>query len=120
MLNVDLFGDERKVPKLSVNVKVKVKTESQEENTQWNSVFGYLMKKPRTKLDFLTTNNFRKLPLAELTLEKLKPFIFKEDYDQLVKIERVFNEALSSDLKAFILAILKIPYEKVLELKETD
>ena len=30
MTNIDIFGDQRKIPKVSVNVRVKVKTESPE------------------------------------------------------------------------------------------
>ena len=45
MKKIDIFGDDRKIPKLSVNVKVRVKTESLEESIAWNQVFGYIMKK---------------------------------------------------------------------------
>lgn len=105
----DIFGDGRKRPKLSVNVKVKVSTTYTDEMTHWNKVFGYIMKKPRTKLEFLMINSIRKLSLSKITLQKIKNYISEEDYVQLQKIENIFDKDLTDDLKAFILAILKIP-----------
>ena len=42
MESIDIFGDGRKVPQLSINVKVKVKPDYQQYNNLWNSVFGYI------------------------------------------------------------------------------
>lgn len=108
MTNLDIFGDGRKTPRLSVSLKVKVKTRTQEESTTWNTVFGYLMKKTRTKLEFLSVNSLRKLQLDKLKLEMIKDLLKPEDYLQLHKIEYLFDNNLTIDLKAFILAILKI------------
>ena len=84
---LDIFGDGRKRPKLSVNVKIKINTKYKEESLEWNKVFGYIMKKPRTKLEFLMVNSIRRLQLSNITLEKIKPYISEEDYGQLFKIE---------------------------------
>lgn len=109
MRNINPFLDGRKIPKLSINVKVKVKTDSVEETNTWNSVFGYIIKKPRTKLEFLMTSNVRNLSLKAITLDKIKDLISEEDYNQLKKVEKLFNERLTTDLKAFILSVLRIP-----------
>ena len=47
MSKINPFTDGRKIPEVSINVKVKVDTEATEEATNWNKVFGYLMRKPR-------------------------------------------------------------------------
>ena len=122
MRSVNPFLDDRKIPKLSINVKVKVKTDSVEETNMWNSVFGYIIKKPRTKLEFLTVSNIRNLPLKTITLDKLKGIISEEDYTELKKIEKLFNERLTTDLKAFILSVLRIPTNILKEIcaKESD
>lgn len=109
MLDFDIFGDGRKTPKLSVNVKVKVKTNSQAEIKAWNSVFGYFIKKPRTKLEFLAVSHIRSLDLTKILVSDLKGYLSEEDYEQLERIEDIFNTRLTADIKAFILAILKFP-----------
>lgn len=116
MRSINPFIDDRKIPKLSINVKVKVKTDSVEETNTWNSVFGYIIKKPRTKLEFLTVSNIRNLPLKNITLNKIKNIISEEDYTELKKIEKIFDERLTTDLKAFILAVLRIPVNILKEL----
>lgn len=116
MTKLDIFGDNRKIPKLSINVKVKVDTESAEEAANWNTVFGYIMKKPRTKLEFLAVNMIRNLSLSKIYIEDLKDYIAKEDYEQLVKIDALFNMRLTADIKAFILSILHVPYDRLVEL----
>lgn len=116
MKKIDIFGDDRKIPKLSVNVKVRVKTESLEENIAWNQVFGYIMKKPRTKLEFMSVNPIRNLSLNNITVDNIKSYLSQEDYRQLIRIEKLFNERLTADLKAFILALLKVPYTAIKEL----
>lgn len=120
MTNFDIFGDGRKIPKLSVSVKVKVKTRSVEETIIWNNVFGYIMKKPRTKLEFLAVNNLRKISLNEIKLKDIKDFLSQEDFTQLSKIEYLFDNNLTADLKAFILAILKIPTSEILKLTQSN
>lgn len=114
MKSLNIFGDDRKIPKLSINVKVKVKTRSPEETLAWNQVFGYIMKKPRTKLEFLAVNNLRRLQLDGIKLDNIEPFITKEDFIQLKKVEYVFDYTLTADIKAFILAILKVPQETLI------
>jgi len=111
MESIDIFGDGRKVPQLSINVKVKVKPDYQQYNNLWNSVFGYIMKKPRTKLEFLAVNSFRNLPLSELTLEDIKDYISEEDYDQLKQVEVVFDKGITTDVKAFILSVLRVRFD---------
>lgn len=118
MTNIDIFGDQRKIPKVSVNVRVKVKTESPEETQEWNKVFGYIMKKPRTKLEFLTIASLRNLPLSKLTLAVLKPYMKEEDYLQLQRVENLFNTRLTTDLKAFIIGVLRIPYNTLNDLSK--
>ena len=118
MTNIDIFGDQRKIPKLSVKVRVKAKTVSSEETAEWNRVFGYIMKKPRTKLEFLTIASLRNLPLSKLTLAVLKPYIKEEDYIQLQKVEDLFNNRLTIDVKAFILGVLRIPYNTLSDLSK--
>lgn len=109
MQKINPFIDKRPIPKVNINVKIKVKTNSAKENADWNKAFGYLMKKPRTKLEFLTVNVIRKMALDKITLESIKPFILENDYNTLVTIEDIFNNRLTSDVKSFILAILRIP-----------
>lgn len=116
MRTINPFLDGRKIPKLSINVKIKVKTDSVEETNTWNSVFGYIIKKPRTKLEFLTVSNIRNLPLKNITLDKIETIVSEEDYTELKKIEKIFNERLTTDLKAFILAVLRIPVNVLKEL----
>lgn len=113
MQKINPFLDKRPIPKVSINVKIKVKTNSAKENADWNKAFGYLMKKPRTKLEFLTVNIIRKLPLEKITLESLKPYLLENDYEVLVTIEDIFNTRLTSDVKSFILAVLRIPVKEL-------
>ena len=118
---IDVFGDGRKTPKISINVKIKVKTNSPEETATWNKVFGYIMKKPRTKLEFLMVDNFRYLFLDKIQLKDIKDYIQEEDYEQLKKVEKIFDKKLTTDIKAFILSILKIKIntlEEIINLKQ--
>lgn len=109
MTKINPFLDKRPIPKVNINVKIKVKTNSAKENADWNKAFGYLMKKPRTKLEFLTVNVIRKLQLEKITLNDIKPLILESDYEVLATIEDIFNNRLTSDIKSFILAVLRIP-----------
>lgn len=109
MPNINPFLDKRPIPKINVNVKIKVKTNSAEENAVWNKVFGYLMKKQRTKLEFLLISNIRKLQLDKITVQSLHTHINEADYEQLLQIEDIFNNRLTTDVKSFILSILRIP-----------
>lgn len=110
---INPFLDARPIPKVNINVKVKVKTVSAKENADWNKAFGYLMKKPRTKLEFLTVNVIRKLSLEKITLDKIKHLLSEEDYLVLSTIEDIFNTRLTADVKSFILAILRIPIKEL-------
>lgn len=109
MTKINPFLDKRPIPKVNINVKVKVKTNSAKENADWNKAFGYLMKKPRTKLEFLTVNIIRKMNLNDITVALLKPYLLNEDYNVLLTIENIFDSRLTSDIKSFILAVLRIP-----------
>lgn len=113
MQNLNPFLDKRPIPKISINVKVKIKSDSAKENADWNKAFGYIMKKPRTKLEFLTVNLIRKLPLEKITLEKIKPYLTENDYQQLLTIENIFNSKLTTDVKSFILSVLRIPVKSL-------
>lgn len=110
-MKLDIFGDGRKTPKISINVKIKVKTANPGETIRWNKVFGYIMKKPRTKLEFLVVEPIRNLHLDKIELEDIKEYITEEDYNQLSKVAKIFNRKLTADVKAFILSVLRIPYQ---------
>lgn len=113
MPTINPFIDNRPIPKIGVNVKVKIKTDSAEDNNLWNKAFGYIMKKPRTKLEFLTISSIRKLNLEKVTLDGIQPFINNQDYMALKPIENVFNTRLTTDVKSFILGVLRIPIKSL-------
>ena len=113
MNRIDVFGDGRKTPKISVNVKIKVKTSDINETVAWNKAFGYIMKKQRTKLEFLAVDSLRCLSLDKVKLKDIVNFITKEDYAELSPIEKIFDKRLTSDVKAFILAILKVSNSQI-------
>ena len=113
MNRIDVFGDGRKTPKISVNVKIKVKTSDINETIAWNKAFGYIMKKQRTKLEFLAVDSLRCLSLDKVKLKDITNFITEEDYAELSPIEKIFDKRLTSDVKAFILAILKVSNSQI-------
>ena len=113
MNRIDVFGDGRKTPKISVNVKIKVKTSDINETVAWNKAFGYIMKKQRTKLEFLVVDSLRCLSLDKVKLKDIANFITEEDYAELSPIEKIFDKRLTSDVKAFILAILKVSNSQI-------
>lgn len=118
MVRFNIFDDDRKIPNLSMNIKVCVKTENQEELTSWNTAFGYIMKKPRTKLEFLAVDPIRELNLSKVSLDSIRDFIKQEDYYVLHSIEDLFNNRLNDDTKAFILSVIKVPYQRLCEICE--
>lgn len=113
MNRIDVFGDGRKTPKISVNVKIKVKTSDINETVAWNKAFGYIMKKQRTKLEFLAVDSLRCLSLDKVKLKDIANLITEEDYAELSPIEKIFDKRLTSDVKAFILAILKVSNSQI-------
>ena len=113
MNKIDVFGDGRKTPKISVNVKIKVKTSDINETVAWNKAFGYIMKKQRTKLEFLAVDSLRCLSLDKVKLKDIANLITEEDYTELSPIEKIFDKRLTSDVKAFILAILRVSSNQV-------
>lgn len=113
MNRIDVFGDGRKTPKISVNVKIKVKTSDINETIAWNKAFGYIMKKQRTKLEFLAVDSLRCLSLDKVKLKDIASLITEEDYAELSPIEKIFDKRLTSDVKAFILAILKVSNSQI-------
>ena len=113
MNRIDVFGDGRKTPKISVNVKIKVKTSDINEAIAWNKAFGYIMKKQRTKLEFLAVDSLRCLSLDKVKLKDIASLITGEDYAELSPIEKIFDKRLTSDVKAFILAILKVSNSQI-------
>lgn len=116
MARINIFDDGRKMPKLSVNIKVKIKSRNQDELTNWNTFFGYLMKKQRTKLDFLAVSPIRDLDVSKIKTNDIVAYLSNEDSEQLIKIEKIFDKKLTSDVKAFILAMLKVPYDSLKQL----
>lgn len=108
MSKINPFIDDRKIPEVSINVKVKINTNDVEENTNWNKVFGYLMRKPRTKVEFINITDIRSHPLDKITLEDLHPYLQEDDYKKLKTIENIFDNKLTQDVKAFVLSILRI------------
>lgn len=108
MSKINPFTDDRKIPEVSINVKIRVDTDTPDETSNWNKTFGYLMRKPRTKLEFINVTELRKTNLENVTVDSLKNFLQEEDYIQLKSIEKIFDTRLTQDVKAFILAILKI------------
>ena len=113
MNRIDVFGDGKKTPKISVNVKIKVKTSDINETIAWNKAFGYIMKKQRTKLEFLAVDSLRCLSLDKVKLKDIASLITGEDYAELSPIEKIFDKRLTSDVKAFILAILKVSNSQI-------
>lgn len=107
------FVDNRPIPNIKVNFKVKIKTKSAEETASWNRFFAYIMKKPRTKIEFSTISLFRELPITNIKIENIENFINKEDYDQLFIIKDIFENRLPIDLKAFILSMLQVPIKAI-------
>ena len=114
-MTMSLFDDDRKIPKVSINICVKPLNLDVNETKNWNKVFGYIMKKSRTKLDFLNINGLRRLDLDKIKLAKIRLKLNILDYKELLKIEDIFNDKLSVDLKAFILAILHISADKLID-----
>lgn len=113
---LDIFGDGRKVPRITVNIKVKISNLDEAETKAWNKAFGYVMKKQHSKLEFLALNIIRDLSLKKLTLSDIKPFISDSDYEALSNVEDIFNTKISSDIKAFIIAMLKVPVPSLVNL----
>lgn len=116
-MNLDIFGDNRKIPNITVNVKVKVKDLNQDETRAWNKAFGYIMRKKHSKLEFLVIDTMRELPIKGITLDDIKSKLTEEDYAVLQTVENIFNTKISIDLKAFILAMLRMPIPFIMSLK---
>lgn len=119
MSKINPFTDGRKIPEVSINVKVKVDTETTEEATNWNKVFGYLMRKPRTKVEFLNIIDLRKFALDNVFLEDLHPYLKDDDYQKLKLIEEIFDKKLTQDVKAFVLSILRVKPEVIQSLSSS-
>lgn len=108
MSKIDIFGDGRKTPKLHINMKIRINEQDPAIIHTWNTVFGYFMKKPRTKLEFLAVNPIRNMTLSMVTLADIRDYLSEEDYLQLSRVETLFDKNLTNDVKAFILAVCKI------------
>lgn len=106
---IDIFGDNRKIPVLKINSKIKIHGLTKDEEVIWNKAFGYIQKKPHGKLEYLAVNCFRNEKIKSLKFTDIERFLSEEDVTELKSIEDIFNNKLSLDLKAFILAVLKIP-----------
>lgn len=103
------FIDNRPIPNIKVNFRVKIKTKNITESTNWNSFFAYIMGKPKTKIEFITTSLMRNLPINKVKVEHLKSIVTDKDYEKLMEIQYLFENCLPVDLKAFILSILQVP-----------
>ena len=108
-MTINPFLDQRKIPEININFRVKINSTNKEEINNWNIFFYELMKKPKTKLTFTTCSILRNLPISNITLESIKDSITEEDYNLLLPIEDLFNNRLEIDLKIFILSLLKVP-----------
>lgn len=108
-MNMNPFLDQRKIPEININFRVKINSTDREEINNWNIFFSELMKKPKTKLTFTTCSILRDLPVSNITLDSIKDYISEDDYKLLYPIEDLFNNRLEIDLKIFILSLLKIP-----------
>ena len=105
------FLDNRPIPNIKVNFKVKVKTQNVEETNNWNTFFAYIMSKPKTKIEFITTSIFRNMSIYQITVDDLREIVNEADFEHLKSIENIFNNSLPTDLKAFIFAILQVPID---------
>jgi len=103
------FLDQRKIPEININFRVKINSTDREEINNWNIFFSELMKKPKTKLTFTTCNILRDFSMSEITLDLIKNHISSEDYNLLLPIQDLFDNRLETDLKIFILSLLKVP-----------
>lgn len=117
MANLDIFGDNRKIPNITINVKVKVKDLNSDETRVWNKAFGHIIRKGHSKLEFLTIDTIRELPIKNIKVSDLESVVSEEDYNVLKSIDTIFNNKISIDLKAFILAMLKVPVPFIMNLK---
>ena len=108
-MKVNPFLDERPIPKLEINLKVKIKANSSKDIYAWNRFFAYLMKKPKTKLTFITTSLLRNISVSQITYNQINDYISEEDRYQLETIKDIFDNSLPIDLKIFTLALLQVP-----------
>lgn len=106
---INPFLDERPIPKLNVNLKVKVKTTNSVDYQKWNAFFSYLMKKPKSKLTFVTISILRSLNISLVKYDQIKDYLNEDDKRELGNISHIFDELLPIDLKIFILAMCQIP-----------
>lgn len=118
MRKLNIFDDNRKIPKININVRIKIKSNNTEELKNWNTVFGYIMKKPRTKLDFINVKKIRQCNIKNLTLDDIYIYLSQDDYYELSKIQNIFNSGLTTDLKAFILSVIKVPIQYLEAIQE--
>lgn len=114
MKALNIFGDDRKIPKITINTKVCVKNLNNDETRAWNKAFGYIMRKGHSKLEFISVDSIRELSLDKIKLADLKEVLSNTDYDILKTVEGIFDNKISTDLKAFILAMLKVPVTFIL------
>lgn len=108
-MKINPFIDERPIPKLDINLKVKIKANNPKDIYNWNKFFAYLMRKPKTKLTFITTSLLHNISVSQVTYNQIKDYLSPEDKEQLATIEDVFNNTLPVDLKIFVLALLQVP-----------
>lgn len=107
------FLDNRPIPNIKVNFRVKIKTKDIVESNNWNSFFAYIMGKHKTKIEFITTSILRNMPIYKVTASSLKPILPEKDYEKLMTVQPLFDEVIPTDLKAFILSILQVPVDFV-------
>jgi len=110
------FLDNRPIPQIKVNFKVKIKTSNVEESNKWNSFFAYIMGKQKTKIEYITTSLIRNLPIYQIKVKDLCGLVCDNDYKMLLSVENLFDNKVPTDLKAFILSILQVPVAKIEEI----
>lgn len=113
MPNFNPFLDERPIPQLDINLKVKIKTKNKKDYRDWNVFFSYIMKKPKTKLTFTTVSILRDMSVSHITVDDIIDYVRDpKDKVELVKIKDIFTD-LPIDLKIFILALLQISIKAI-------
>lgn len=108
-MKVNPFIDERPIPKLDINLKVKIKANTAKDIYNWNRFFAYVMGKPKTKLTFITTSLLHNIPVSQVTFNQIKDYLTPEDREQLATIQDIFDNTLPLDLKIFVIALLQVP-----------
>lgn len=113
---INPFLDERPIPKLDINLKVKIKTDNKLDYKAWNLFFSYLMKKPKSKLTFIMTSLLQdNTTVTEIKYNDIKNFLSEADRIELSKVSNIFDNIIPNDLKIFILSMFQIPIKYLIK-----